>query len=293
MNTDTLAKLFWSKRLEHSFTCNDIAVYFALLDHCTALGGKNPFHFSALELQVKVGMKTKEPLNTARNRLKQAGLIDFKNGDGRGRTTQYSIYDPDAPAPAERGDKRGRKNTPLTPPLLSPLSSPLLPVENPSVRSSSLRSNNTTTTTMGDAAAVVGVGEGQARESTSPALAAEWQKSIVWMQVNAPRCLTLDLRLFTPDKLAALCATYTQRNVEEAMRAIHGESSAAKYACLATGLDKICRHRWPVLARGRPARVAPADIYGPDDAAVLAEQQEHQRREAEARNARRQQLAAG
>lgn len=103
------------------------------------------------------------------------------------------------------------------------------------------------------------------------------------MQTNAPRCLTLDLRLFTADKLAALYATYSQQNVQEAMRAIHGEASAAKYTCLASGLDKICRHRWPALARGKSKPTPASNLYGPTNADVVAELEAKERQEAEER----------
>ena len=125
MNYISLINQFWAKDLEHSFTPNDIAVYFRLLERCNALGWKNPFNFSVDELLLKLRLKTKDPFTTARNRLKQAGLIEFKNGDGRGWTTQYYLIDPD------EEEERGKKNTPLMPPLSPTLSPPLLPPETP------------------------------------------------------------------------------------------------------------------------------------------------------------------
>ncbi|MBW3128857.1 hypothetical protein [Hymenobacter profundi] len=125
MNYISLINQFWAKDLEHSFTPNDIAVYFRLLERCNALGWKNPFNFSVDELLMKLRLKTKDPFTTARNRLKQAGLIEFKNGDGRGWTTQYYLIDPD------EDEERDKKNTPLMPPLSPTLSPPLLPPETP------------------------------------------------------------------------------------------------------------------------------------------------------------------
>jgi len=127
MNYITLINHFWAKDLEHSFTPNDIAVYFRLLERCNALGWKNPFNFSVDELLAKLRLKTKAPLDTSRNRLKQAGLIDFKNGDGRGQTTRYWLIVPDD----ETGDERGKKNTPLSPTLSPTLLSTLSTPEEP------------------------------------------------------------------------------------------------------------------------------------------------------------------
>ena len=58
MNYLSLINQFWAKDLEHSFTPNDIAVYFRLLERCNALGWKNPFNFSVDELLMKLRLKT-------------------------------------------------------------------------------------------------------------------------------------------------------------------------------------------------------------------------------------------
>ncbi|TGE03336.1 hypothetical protein [Hymenobacter fodinae] len=130
MNYLSLINQFWAKDLEHSFTPNDIAVYFRLLERCNALGWKNPFNFSVDELLLKLRLKTKDPFTTARNRLKQAGLIDFKNGDGRGRTTTYYLLDTEEQLQEEETE-RGKKNTPLMPPLSPTLLPPLSPPGTP------------------------------------------------------------------------------------------------------------------------------------------------------------------
>ncbi|WP_375438140.1 hypothetical protein [uncultured Hymenobacter sp.] len=130
MNYIALINAFWAKDLEHSFTPNDIAVYFRLLERCNALGWKNPFNFSVDELLVKLRLRTKDPLDTARNRLKQAGLLDFKNGQGRGHTTTYWLATP-ALEPEENPEK-GQKNTPFispfSPPFMPPFSPPTYPL---------------------------------------------------------------------------------------------------------------------------------------------------------------------
>ena len=90
MNYIELINNFWRLNKEHSFTPNEKAVYFALLNKCNELGWKNPFNQSNGYLAMDSGMS--EPAMTkARNTLKQKNLIDFKAGDGRRINTIYSI----------------------------------------------------------------------------------------------------------------------------------------------------------------------------------------------------------
>ena len=90
MNYNELINNFWRLNKEHSFTPNEKAVYFALLNKCNELGWKNPFNQSNGYLAMDSGMS--EPAMTkARNTLKQKNLIDFKAGDGRRINTIYSI----------------------------------------------------------------------------------------------------------------------------------------------------------------------------------------------------------
>lgn len=151
MNYLTLINHFWAKDLEHSFTPNDIAVYFRLLERCNALGWKNPFNFSVDELLLKLRLKTKDPLDTARNRLKQAGLIDFRNGQGRGHTTTYWLVEGEA----ENPDEKGQKNTPFIPPFSPSFSSPFSPPTYPLVHKTKLNK------TKEETANAVSEGEGE------------------------------------------------------------------------------------------------------------------------------------
>jgi hypothetical protein len=202
MNYISLLENFWTKRLEHSFTCNDIAVYFALADHCNKLGWKNPFHFSVDELLVKVRLKTKDPLDTARNRLKQAGLLDYKNGDGRGRTTQYWLTDPDAKP--KRGCERGQKIPPLSQPLFAPLSPSLLPPLEPTVHKTKLNKTKEETTVSAPASA----------------LDAEFMQWQTWAQEHAPQVLRMKSPL-TAVELEKLIADFGRALVLDVFEAMH------------------------------------------------------------------------
>lgn len=97
--------------LEYSFTPLEVTIYFRLMERCNTLAWKNPFGFACDELRAKVKCKnaeSKKPFDTARNRLKQAGLIDYVNGGGRGYVTKYTI--------------KGVQMLPLSVPFSAPLS---------------------------------------------------------------------------------------------------------------------------------------------------------------------------
>ncbi|MGI4862618.1 MAG: hypothetical protein ACRYFZ_01755 [Janthinobacterium lividum] len=65
-----------------------------------------------------MGLRTEDPLDTARKRLREAGLIQFENGNGRGKTTLYTLLAPHGSIlkmAAETPGERGQENAPLSP----------------------------------------------------------------------------------------------------------------------------------------------------------------------------------
>jgi hypothetical protein len=79
MNYIGLINRFWQCYSEHSFKANDVALYFFLLKTCNELGWKNPFKHSNRHITAMLDMSEKT-LISSRNRLQQAGLINFKPG---------------------------------------------------------------------------------------------------------------------------------------------------------------------------------------------------------------------
>lgn len=90
MNYIQLINQFWHCHKEHSFTPNETAVYFAILDTCNGLLWKNPFNQSNRRFADKCNV-TEPTFIKARNVLKQRGLIDFKSEPGRRHNTVYTI----------------------------------------------------------------------------------------------------------------------------------------------------------------------------------------------------------
>lgn len=111
MNLVAQFNFFWQKHPEYAFKPLEMAVYSYLLNICNGLGRKNPFNLSKERLMFEMGLSTEKPLDTARIRLREAGLIEFEKGNGRGKTTLYTLL----PPPGIDAPERGAKNNTLSP----------------------------------------------------------------------------------------------------------------------------------------------------------------------------------
>ena len=118
MNYIELINNFWRLNKEHSFTPNEKAVYFALLNKSNELEWKNPFNQSSEYLAMDSGMSV-SAMQKARNILKQLDLIDFKAGDGRRNNTFYTLKEP------KKGNRKGDFKNNLSGTLSHPLSGTL------------------------------------------------------------------------------------------------------------------------------------------------------------------------
>ena len=102
---------FWRCDEHHSFNGNETRLYFYLLNVANALGWSESFWHTNEKVMANVGIKDEGVFKSHRNRLKQAGLIDFEAGNGRGQKTRYVI----------KGVVKGEeKYTPLATPLATP-----------------------------------------------------------------------------------------------------------------------------------------------------------------------------
>ncbi|MDO7850405.1 hypothetical protein [Hymenobacter convexus] len=115
MNYIQLINRFWAKDLEYAFNSLEIALYMRLLDRCNRLGWKNPFHLSVERLMAHMALSSKKPFDTARKRLRDADLLRYTNGNGRGSTTEYTIIGvgPDSDS-SPNGSNGGAPNAPLS-----------------------------------------------------------------------------------------------------------------------------------------------------------------------------------
>lgn len=93
MNYIELINHFWEKDAQiGGFTDREITLYFHILKICNNTRWENPIGISNTYTMARFGWG-RHALNTAKNRLKQAGLIDFTLRKGRGKMYQYTLID--------------------------------------------------------------------------------------------------------------------------------------------------------------------------------------------------------
>lgn len=85
MNYIQLINNFWTSNELNSFRTTEISLYFYLLDVCNRLSWKESFKRNNRKIQVDLSISF-NTLKDARNRLKQAGLINFETRSGDGNT---------------------------------------------------------------------------------------------------------------------------------------------------------------------------------------------------------------
>ena len=79
MNYIELINNFWKTDIEYSFTGNETKLYMFLLHTSNSLGWKNPFRLSYRQIELGCNL-TVNTVKSARNKLRQAGLICFVEG---------------------------------------------------------------------------------------------------------------------------------------------------------------------------------------------------------------------
>lgn len=81
-----LINRFWDAYRVKKFPDIDTAIYFFLLNECNVRRWLNPFELQTRNVEIYLGVSRKT-IGEARNRLKQRGVIDFVEAQGRGPTT--------------------------------------------------------------------------------------------------------------------------------------------------------------------------------------------------------------
>ncbi|MDV3768155.1 hypothetical protein CMU26_01175 [Elizabethkingia anophelis] len=90
MNYIELINNFWSMNEVHSFHSNEISLYFYLLKVNNLCSWKESFNHNNYKVMASLNISSFKTLSNARNRLKQAGLIDFETKNGS-PDTKYSL----------------------------------------------------------------------------------------------------------------------------------------------------------------------------------------------------------
>lgn len=80
-----LINRFWESYRLKKFSDIDTAIYFFLLNECNIRRWLNPFELQTRNLEISLSISRKT-IGEARNRLRQRGMIDFIEAQGRGAT---------------------------------------------------------------------------------------------------------------------------------------------------------------------------------------------------------------
>lgn len=90
MNYIELIRHFWTKDIQYQFSDKETAFYFYLLNICNAQRWKNPFAIPNNVVYAKFGWGRQTLINI-QQKLKEANLIIFTKGLGRGNPYQYQL----------------------------------------------------------------------------------------------------------------------------------------------------------------------------------------------------------
>jgi len=229
---------------------------------------------------LEVGIKSRKPFDSARQRLREAGLLEFENGNGRGCTTKYTL------SGFESTPKRGAKNTPLSDTLSGQVSGKIkegFGKEKGAVHKTKIKSKNIEAN-----ASASGGKNSSSKASQKPA--PDLEPWAAWLAENAPRVQQMKTPL-TAKQWAGLVDTYGEPLVQEVMTAMENTAVLlSKYTSANLTARDWCKRRCPNGVPPKPSASAAPTAEAPElNLEFLAQQQAA----AEAkRAARRAELAA-
>lgn len=240
MNGYSLANHFRKLRASTPFSSIEADLFYELVGLCNERNWPTEFQYSNLLLCATLGISEKS-LITARNRLKQAGLLEFTSGHKRSPTVyRFLSSEPDLPLPevSKSGSVTGSKSGSVT----------------GSITGTSINKEKTKRKTTPLAAAggrAVELGEvpsalGQPTPSLPP-----WQ---AWLLANAPEVLRLKTPL-TAEQWNSLVADFGQPLVQEVLLAMQNHAGLTKkYTSANLTARDWCKRR---CSDGRPPQPAP------------------------------------
>ena len=90
MNYINQIRSFWIKDIQYQFSDKEVSFYFYLLHICNSLRWKSTFGVSNKTVYAKFGW-SRQTLSNIQHKLKEAELINYTQGLGRGNPYQYKL----------------------------------------------------------------------------------------------------------------------------------------------------------------------------------------------------------
>ena len=245
MNGYTLANQF--RKLRHSFlfSCTEADVFYELVALCNERSWPTEFQYSNPLLCATLGISEKSLIN-ARNRLKQAGLLEFTSGHKRSPTV-YRFLDPDAEIPLPQVSQSGSQSG-------SQGGTQRGSQSGTSYKEQTKRKKKTPA----DAAAAGASSSDELKENPEP-----WQ---AWLNANTPEVQRLKTPL-TAEQWQSLVTDFGEPLVKDVLLNMQNHAGLArKYTSANLTARDWCKRRKPVTLpkpyEGPPsARLKPTDLF--------------------------------
>jgi hypothetical protein len=262
MNGYTLANQFRKLRPSFLFSCVEADLFYELVALCNERSWPTEFQYSNPLLCATLGISEKS-LISARNRLKQAGLLEFTSGHKRSPTV-YRFLDPDAEIPLPQVSQSGTQSGSQSGTHTGTQSGTSINKE---------KTKRKTKTPKSAPAEVCG----EVEVNPTPEALPIWQ---TWLLANAPEVLRLKTPL-TADQWAKLVTTYGEPLTQEVLLAMQNHAGLTKKYTSAylTALD-WAKRRQPAGQPSRPlADRPPVEADPTPNYDFLAEQQAREQAE--------------
>jgi hypothetical protein len=274
MNGYTLANQFRKLRPSFTFSPIEADLFYELVALCNERSWPTEFQYPNHLLCATLSNMAESTLIRARNRLKQAGLLEFTSGHKRSPTV-YRFIDPEAPSiPLHSASKNASTSTSKSESVSASRSDSCI------YKEKTKRKTKPTAT----AESVGSSGESSSAASQPTPLPA-WQ---TWLLANAPEVLRLKTPL-TAEQWASLVADFGEPLVQEVLLSMQNHAGLTKkYVSANLTARDWCKRRCP---EGKPPPPPPRRSSAPAETApalnydFLAEQQAREQEELDRQNA--------
>jgi hypothetical protein len=264
MNGYTLANHFRKLRISFSFSAIEADLFYELVALCNERNWPTEFQYPNHLLCATFSNLAESTLIRARNRLKQAGLLEFTSGHKRSPTV-YRLLDPDAEIPLHSASKNASRSASTTASKSASRSDSCINKEK------TKRKTKTPSPASAD-----GVSESAVEENSIPEPLPAWQ---TWLLANAPEVLRLKTPLIA-DQWTKLVTTYGEPLTQEVLLAMQNHAGLTKKYTSAylTALD-WAKRRQPTVPPAPTTSRPPVEADPALNHDFLAEQEAREQEE--------------